>query len=39
MPDPKLPDSGKGWIVVIVATVAALIAEYVVIKCMRKYMG
>lgn len=38
MPDPKLPDSAKGWVVVIIATIAALIAEYVVIKCLRKWL-
>lgn len=39
MPNPKLPDSGVGWIVVIVATVGAMVAEYVIIKMMRKGFG
>jgi hypothetical protein len=39
MPNPKLPDSGLGWFVVIVATVGAMVAEYVIIKAMRAGLG
>lgn len=39
MPNPKLPDSGKGWLVVIIATIAAMITEYIVIKMMRRGFG
>lgn len=39
MPEPKLPNRWEGWIVVIFATIAAMITEFVVIKAMRGWFG
>jgi hypothetical protein len=39
MPNPKLPDSPLGWVVVIVAMIGGLVAEFVIIKAMRAGFG
>lgn len=38
MPDAKLPDNAKGWLVALVASLAGLIAGFLTIRVMRQIL-